>query len=233
MQQETSLERFKRRIKTKRYRVWLGKRILVGTLTVSFMSALIVVPVACAIGNGQKPVVHDTETPAVESQEPEISMVVSDEPIPEANTVTAYDVPLDLELQIFIIQLCEAHHIEPSIVIAMIERESQFDANAIGDSGESFGLMQIKQKWHQERMDKLGVTDLLNPYQNVTVGVDYLAELCEKHECIGMALMAYNAGSKGAKNNWWSKGIFENAYSSGVLERSEELTEGMIDYVLD
>lgn len=145
--------------------------------------------------------------------------------------VYIYNVPLDADLQLYIIETCSEYHVEPSVIVAMIERESTFRADAIGDSGNSFGLMQIQRRWHEERMERLGVTDLLDPRQNVLVGIDYLAELCNRYECIGMALMAYNAGPTGAKTNWWDKGIFENAYSSGVLERSETLTEGMIEYV--
>ncbi len=148
-------------------------------------------------------------------------------------TVWLYDVPLEADLQLHIIGLCKQYHIEPSVVMAMIERESNFRASVMGDSGNSYGLMQVQKRWHEERMERLGVTDLLDPYQNVLMGIDYLAELCERYEDIGMALMAYNAGPTGAKNHFWSKGIFENKYSSGVLERSEELMEGMVEYVLD
>lgn len=233
MQQETSLERFNRRIKTRRYRVWLGKRIMVWTAACATIMLAVAIPVACADNDEQESVVQVTETPAVESLEPEVSEDITAEPIPEATVVSVYDVPLDLELQLFIIQVCEDHHIEPSIVISVIERESQFNADAIGDNGAAFGLMQIQPRWHQERMDKLGVTDLLDPYQNVLVGIDYLFEMCEQHEDIEMALMAYNAGSAGAYKNWFGKGIFTNAYSQAVLERSRFFREGMVDYVLD
>lgn len=245
MRQETFVERFKRRIKTKRYRLWLLNRILICTMTalVLFMWITVVVQ---AFNDDREAAPQATETPAVESKEPEVSMEVPAEPIPEEvpeesvpvepspeiNTVLVYDVPLDLELQLFIIQTCEDYHIEPSIVIAMIERETRFDADAIGDNCHSFGLMQIQQKWHQKRMDKLGVTDLMDPYQNVLVGIDYLAELCGMYEDIEMALMAYNAGCSGAHQYWFSKGIFSNAYSQGILERSRIFREGMMEYAL-
>ena len=167
--------------------------------------------------------------------ESEVTADIIEEPeehIVEVNeTVYIYDVPLDADLQLHIIALCEEYHIDPSVIIAVIERESNFRAGVKGDNGKSYGLMQIMERWHEERMEKLGVSDLLNPYQNVLVGIDYLAELCGRYEDIGMALMAYNAGPSGAKSNFWDKGIFENKYSSGVLNRSEELTDGMVEYV--
>ena len=252
MRQETFIERFKRRIKTKRYRCWLLGRTLLCVMTVLAVW-LCVALVVQSIKDYRETSAQPTETPVVESTAPEVSPEVpaepipetSDpeevmteeaipaEPIPEVQTVKAYSVPLDLELQLFIIQVCEDYHIEPSIVIAMIERETRFDVDAIGDNCHSYGLMQIQQQWHQGRMDKLGVTDLLDPYQNVLVGIDYLAELCGLYEDIEMALMAYNAGCNGAHQYWFSNGIFSNAYSQGVLDRSRTFKEGMVEYAFE
>ena len=154
------------------------------------------------------------------------------EPEPEPETVYVYDVPLDAWLQIHIIQICEDYHIDPAIIMAMIERETHFQADRIGDNGQSFGLMQIKIKYHKGRMDRLGIEDLMDPYQNVVVGIDYLGDLLVKYEDIEVALMAYNAGPGGAYEHWWKYGIYSNAYSNGVLERSRTFREGMKEYVL-
>lgn len=107
-----------------------------------------------------------------------------------------YDVPLDKDLQLHIIETCEAYHIDPAIVMAMIWRESRYNADAVGDSGNSLGLMQIQPYWHGGRMERLGCEDLLDPYQNVVVGIDYLAESIERYDGdIAKALVAYNQGS--------------------------------------
>lgn len=145
----------------------------------------------------------------------------------EAKTVMIFDVPLDAELQLFIAQACERHHIDPAIIMAMIERESSYQANVMGDGGNSFGLMQIQPRWHQGRMDKLGVTDLLDPYQNVTVGIDYLAELLERGKGLEWALMAYNAGPSGANSGIGS------GYALKILTNSEILKKGMIEHAVD
>jgi len=128
---------------------------------------------------------------------PETTDVGSIEPMPNAKSpeiLEYYDVPLDEDLQSFIFGRCERHNIDPAIVFAMIERESQFDIYAIGDNGNSYGLMQIQPKWHAERMARLGCDDLLDPYQNVEVGIDILAELIAMDRGIEWALMAYNGG---------------------------------------
>lgn len=136
-----------------------------------------------------------------------------------------YPVPLDDDLQYFIIQLCEDHHIQPSIIFAMIDRESDFDADLVGDDGEAFGLMQIQPRWHYERMDELDCHDLLDPYKNVTVGIDYLAELLDYGNGLEWALMAYNGGPTYAYEKA-ALGIVTD-YAQEVIENSEILAEGV------
>lgn len=140
-------------------------------------------------------------------------------------TVSIYPVPLDTELQFFVVRLCEDHHIDPAIIFAMIDRESDFNADATGDGGNSLGLMQIQQKWHGERMQDLGCTDLLDPYQNVTVGIDYLAECLDKGNGVEWALMAYNGGATYA--NKMARNGRVSDYASEVLTNSEILKEGV------
>lgn len=115
--------------------------------------------------------------------------------LPEQKPVVLYDVPLAPELQMHIIESCEAHHIDPAIVMAMAYRESGFNAEAIGDGGDSYGLLQIQPRWHYGRMERLDCTDLLDPFQNVTVAVDYLAECLARYDGdMAKALVAYNQG---------------------------------------
>ena len=140
---------------------------------------------------------------------------------PEAVVKLYYDVPLAYELQDYIALLCEEHHIDSAVVVAMIKRESNFDIYAVGDNGNSEGLMQIQKRWHSGRMDKLGCHNLFDPMQNVKVGIDYLAEMLDWYGGdIAKALTAYNRGS-------YSGYISE--YATTVLATSEYLKEGMIE----
>ena len=140
---------------------------------------------------------------------------------------TYFDCPLSHDLQDYIADLCEEAHIDPAVIIAMIGKESTYKADAKGDKGKSLGLMQIQPRWHYDRMEKLDCDDLLDPYDNVTVGIDFLSELVKKYDGnVNMALMAYNAGATGAKKNWFSKGIYENKYSRAVMKLAEELKAG-------
>ena len=138
-----------------------------------------------------------THEPAVALEMP---MTVDEviEPIPEPpvvkKNVRYFDVPLSEDLQDHIFEVCEERDIDPAIVVAIIEKESVFDTGAMGDRGRSYGLMQIQPRWHYGRMESLGCTDLLDPYQNITVGVDYLAELFRSGNSLEWVLMAYNGG---------------------------------------
>ena len=152
-------------------------------------------------------VVSEPAEPRVIEPEPE--------PVIEEPSVVYFDVPLSEDLQDHIFAECEVRGIDPAVIIAMIERESRFDADAIGDSGRSYGLMQIQPKWHSARMEKLGCDDLLDPYQNVTVGIDLLAELIGRGKGVEWALMAYNGGPSYA-NRLSEKSIVSD-YAASVM----------------
>lgn len=126
-----------------------------------------------------------------------------------------YDVPLDAELQFHIIGLCEEHGIDPAIVMAMIWKESRFHADSVGDGGNSLGLMQVQPRWHSKRMEKLGCDDLLDPHQNVVVGIDYLAACIRRYDGdVAKALVAYNQGHYNGT---------VTAYAKSVLAKAEEM----------
>lgn len=112
-----------------------------------------------------------------------------------------YDVPLSSELQLYISDLCDRYGVDMSLVLAIIGQESNYNAGALGDGGNSIGLMQIQPQYHQARMDKLGVMDLSDPYQNVEVGIDLLAELMGENKGTEWAVTAYNAGAEIADYN--------------------------------
>lgn len=129
-----------------------------------------------------------------------------------------YDIPLSEDLQDHIFQLCEDKDLDPAIIFGMIEKESHFNADAVGDNGRSIGLMQIQDRWHHERMARLGVYDLKDPFQNVEVGIDILSQLLDCGKSIEWALMAYNGGASYA-NRKLAKGEV-SGYVQKVLENA-------------
>ena len=105
------------------------------------------------------------------------------------------DIPLDAETQRLLYQACGETGIRYELALAVIWQETDF-RNIIGDGGNSIGFMQVQPRWHRERMDRLGVTDLSDPYGNFLVACDFLAELLETHELTD-ALTRYNSGKTG------------------------------------
>lgn len=119
----------------------------------------------------------------------------------------------------YIEEVCERRSICPELVEAIIERESSWIPDA--QNRDCIGLMQVSERWHRDRMERLGARDLKDPYDNILVGVDYLAELFEKYEDVGMVLMVYNGDS--AADHYWETGQGLSRYATGILERSAEL----------
>lgn len=140
-------------------------------------------------------------------------------PVQEAEPLTYWDeIPLEPEVQSYIVQLCEQRKIDPAVVFAIIWRESRYDADAIGDNGNAVGLMQIHERWHYDRMASLGCDNLSNPLQNVTVGIDYLDELIDREKGLEWAVCAYNAGATGANRRGGT-----SAYARDVLAEAERI----------
>jgi soluble lytic murein transglycosylase-like protein len=140
----------------------------------------------------------------------------------------ADDIPLSYEFQTYINRACDFYDIAPEIVFSVIAKESNYQADEIGDNGNSEGLMQVQRQHHEKRMEKLGCSDLLNPYENVLVGIDYLAELFNYYNGnMSKALTAYNAGATGAYEYYFSNGIEASEYAEAVLENTEMIKEGM------
>lgn len=123
------------------------------------------------------------------------------------------------EYQQYCVEIGNMYGICPELLMAMIESESSGNPNA--QNGNCKGLMQVSGKWHKDRMKKLGVADICDPYGNILVATDYLMELAEKYEDIGMVLMVYNGDSR-AKDYWDGTGKLSK-YADKILTRSEVL----------
>lgn len=118
------------------------------------------------------------------------------------------DVPLDGDTQALLRAACEEAGIPYELALAVIRQETEF-RNVVGDDGRSVGYMQVQRRWHEDRMARLGVTDLTDSYSNFRVGCDYLAELLGQYP-LEEALTAYNSGKPG-----------KSAYASNVLAYME------------
>lgn len=111
------------------------------------------------------------------------------------------------------------YEIAPELLMAMIERESQGNPKAY--NGTDSGLMQVAYKWHYDRMERIGVTDLFDTDQNIHTGADFLAELYSSYGDTELVLMVYNMGYDTAYG-YYSNGIISE-YAREIVTRSDEL----------
>lgn len=134
------------------------------------------------------------------------------------------DVPLAAETQRAIFEQCSQDTHLFCAVMAIASVESGFDPKTVGDGGDSLGMMQINTRWHTDRMETLGVTDLTDPVQCAAVAIDYLLELegvtgagTEEHQLY----ISYNSGpSTRTRPTDYSKAALE-AYWTYIAEIGE------------
>jgi soluble lytic murein transglycosylase-like protein len=87
-------------------------------------------------------------------------------------------------------EAAERHHLDPALVRAVIETESNWNPKAFSHKGAG-GLMQLIPTTAQ----RYGAYDVFNPQQNIDAGVKYLRTLLERYNGnLDLALAAYNAG---------------------------------------
>lgn len=136
------------------------------------------------------------------------------------DTYLREDIPMSYELQAMLYGACLEFEVPYELALAVIEQETNF-RNVTGDDGASEGYMQVQQRFHKDRMDELGVTDLMDPESNFRVACHYLRELFDRYGDTHKVLMAYNAGPSGAAK-LWSEGIMTSSYSRSVMERMQK-----------
>lgn len=106
--------------------------------------------------------------------------------------------------------------------MAIAEAESGGNPNA--NNGGCKGIMQVSERWHKDRMERLGVTDIYDTSGNILVATDYLYELFEIYGCdVGMVLMTYNGDSNA--EDYMNGNAELSEYAEEILERSAELEE--------
>ena len=155
--------------------------------------------------------------------EPDAPVTVTEEEEPEVieeDTPVRDDIPFDEDTQLLLYSVCERLGVPYELALSVIKKETDF-RNIVGDNGASAGYMQVQEQHHSDRMERNGVTDLMDPHGNFLVGCDYLAELIGKDRGLEWALMAYNGGPTYA--NKMAKAGKTSQYAKDVLNYMNEL----------
>ena len=170
---------------------------------------------------------HIVRVDKEEDSQKEVEFIEYD--IPDKFKDNGGDFPADIQKYTY--EVCRKYNVDYYLVLALIEVESSYDPTSISHCN-AVGYMQVMEKWHAERMDKLNVKDLIKPESNILVGVDYLAELLDDNPK-ELALSIYNRGYRNSKGtgacDLWEKGIKHTSYSRKVVEREKQLKEEL-DY---
>ena len=130
------------------------------------------------------------------------------------------DVPMDEDVQEFVYCLSYGYNIDFPFVMALINEESSFRSDVVSETND-YGLMQINEINHEWLTETIGVTNYLDPYENVRSGIFILRNLFEKYEDPEKVLMAYTLGESGA-SELWKNGVSETRYSNSIMKTAAE-----------
>jgi len=116
--------------------------------------------------------------------------------------------PLEYKEQV--IETSISFDVNPYLVFAVIKIESDFNEKAESNKGAK-GLMQLTPKTAEYMAEKIGIEefDLINPKDNLLLGVAYISYLTKRFENLDTVICAYNAG-EGNVSKW----LKDSKYSS-------------------
>jgi soluble lytic murein transglycosylase-like protein len=128
-----------------------------------------------------------------------------------------------------ILQDSEKNHLDPVLILAIIQVESGFDHEAVSPRG-ALGLMQVRPQVVSElaqegKMPARVANHLQDPLVNVQVGISYLAYLHQMFGDIEVALTAYNWGPTTIRQKLAAKEAMPMQYAMKVLRAHRSLAQ--------
>lgn len=190
-----------------------------------------------------KNIISDEITKEPQDQIIEVGTSVSTVSRSSVNRVTAddfavdgnfkqYNIKLSADLQRYTYNMCKRYGVPYETMLALMYVESGYNTNAISSTND-YGICQINMCNYYYLNRNLGVTDLLNVYDNIKAGTYWIAryykswgkyysgELLERN-----ALNAYNFGDGGYRNYLNNGGTaYSWKYANKVLEAKTKLVE--------
>ncbi|MDR2933611.1 MAG: lytic transglycosylase domain-containing protein [Oscillospiraceae bacterium] len=133
------------------------------------------------------------------------------------------DIPLSEELQRYTYEQCIVNELDYELVLALMWRESRFQLEAVHynrNGTMDSGVMQINDVNRGWLKKELGITDLLDPWQNIEAGTTLLGRFTRKYGEHN-ALMAYQYGESGMERKL-SQGVTTNKQIELLYAKRED-----------
>ncbi|MBN2897986.1 MAG: transglycosylase SLT domain-containing protein [Clostridia bacterium] len=149
--------------------------------------------------------------------------------VARANKITE-GTPLDFETACVVVEYAEEFEINPSLILAVIDLESNFEQYEVGSANDR-GYMQIipsTEKWLVgEFGEKLGIAydpeQIFEPKYNIGLGAAYLSLLKDVHgEDYNRILSEYNRGPYNLKRYYEANNTYVTTYSKVVLSKEKK-----------
>ncbi len=128
-----------------------------------------------------------------------------------------------LQLSQLIIEKSAEIGVDPTVLLAVIDVESTYNACALSRVGAK-GLMQVMpyRILGREEASKLFAFNshlIYDPYWNIAFGAQYLGELIQRFDSLETALTAYNMGPTRVAQILDEDGFVSNRYANRVFRR--------------
>ncbi len=148
-----------------------------------------------------------------------------------------YDIPLTYEQQKFVADLSEEFGLSFELIISMMKIESNYQTDLISETLD-YGIMQLNSKNHEffAKLSGLEIYDVMDFYDNVTMGVNYLAYLRDywigrgitsEEELYFYIINSYNQGCLGYTIYKERTGLLTRTYDQKITAYKSKLEQSL------
>ena len=142
----------------------------------------------------------------------------------------SYNIKLPVDQQQYAYSMCQKYGVQYELLLAVMYKESGYNSGSIG-GGNSYGLCQIHISNHTNLRNRLGISNFLDPYDNIKAGAYMLSLYMNSGRKVSSdagtievyALNSYNMGEGSYFSNCYSKGIVDRSYSNSAISIKNRL----------